>query len=355
MDERLNTLTNADIEKKLALFPQLLSQGEIGINYLIKSLSDRELAIRVKAYELLQNISSQQVQQAIAPGVLLNPGDRVYSVYRSGIWFTDEVYLLYDERYIEDVDDLRYQIYGERSDDEEEQRIKCQRIYCYVEKKLAETKAEALHREMLQKAGIGIGGFEWRKENSEFDAKKWCLENNIPYPNLEQRNIYVGDYQIVWQIKEFIWEVGNESLEDNLRRSRYIYHPKHIDTWCNDNQINYDPNLDNWDNYRKVLDYLYLPENIDLLSKFWKDGVGNFSFVREEIVQEQISVKPEGSLIDLSQEENSKLQLSLKPENYPELASKFLIDIIESDRAYPQQKIKARQLLQNISWEDLPF
>lgn len=66
MNKWLNSLAKSEVEKKLALLPQLLQQGENGINGLIDCLSDRELVIRAKAYKLLQNISSQQVHQAIA-------------------------------------------------------------------------------------------------------------------------------------------------------------------------------------------------------------------------------------------------------------------------------------------------
>ncbi len=318
----------------------LLPPEESETNLLIKALNHSQLEIRNLAYKLLRGIDLETARQAIHGGIRLNPADKVYSVYQSGIWFDDRNYNIYDERYLIDyLDDLNYQIYGRKLLDEEEERIKCKRVYCYLDKELAEEKSEALHREMLQKAGIGIGGFEWRKENPKFNLRQWCQEHNIS--DKAMRGIE--------------YSIEDEYLADNFRRSKYIYHSKHIDTWCDDNQVNYNLNLDNWDNYRKVIDYLYLPENIALLSKFWKDGVGYFAFATEEIVQETIYLKPGENLSDRPELENLKLQSSLKPENYPELASKFFIRIIENKYASVEHKLKARELLQNIPGEYLPF
>ena len=137
MDKLLNALNNAVLEQKLDLLPQLLQHGE-GIEYLIDCLSDRELVIRAKAYQLLENVTSPEAQQAIAPGLLLNPGNRIFSVYRSGLWFTDEYYLLFDERYLQNyLNDLNHQIYKKQDEeDEQEQRMKCQRIHILKRKLL---------------------------------------------------------------------------------------------------------------------------------------------------------------------------------------------------------------------------
>ena len=91
-----------------------------------------------------------------------------------------------------------------------------------------------------------------------------------------------------------------------------------------------------------------MPENIDLLSKFWQDGVGNFAFVKEEIVQDTIYLPIEKELKNLSKKEHSRINSFLKPENYPELASKYLINIIEGDRANTKHKLKAQELLQEL-------
>ena len=313
--------------------------------FLIEIIENDRASIKdkLKAQEILQNfnINTDEFKKAMAKEIeaLLYPGDKVYSIYQAGICYTDQDYFMSNE--VDYLHDIEKVIYGQDNDAHEDPRRRTKRIYCYLEKEKAEAKAEAIHLEMIHNNGIGIGvtGFEWCKENPKFNLRQWCEKHNI-------------SDRAMWGIE---YSIKDEYLADDFRRSKYIYHPKHIDTWCKDNNLECNYDLHNWDNYREVMDYLYLPENIALLSKFWKDGVGHFAFVREEIVQETISIKPQGNLIDLSQKENTKLQSLLKPENYPELASKFLIKIIESDRTNSKQKQKARQLLQNIAWQDIPF
>lgn len=324
---------------------------ESEINFLLEALNHTKLEVRNLAYKLLSGIDSESAQQAISGGLKLNPGDRIYSVYRSGLWFNDEYYYLYDERYFDNyLNDLSRQIYKEQyeeiEEDEQEQRRKRQRIYLYIDKEQAEAKAEALHREMINKVGFGFGGFEWEKENPNFDAKQWCLTNNVNITSPYRQNINYDVYD--WDIKEYAYKQEDDLLYDNWIRSKYIYHPYCIDTWCEDNDIKCDYDLDNWDNYHQVLDFLCLPENINLLSKFWKDGVGNFAFIKEEIVQDTIYLPVEKELKDLSKKERRRLDSFLKPNNYLELASKYLIDIIESDRGNAKQKLKAQELLQKL-------
>jgi hypothetical protein len=96
MEELLQAISNSSIEQQVSLLPQALEYEESGIDFLIDRLKDPELEVRAKAYELLQDVESAKAQQAIAPGLLLNSGDRVYSVYQSGTWFNDSGYYLHD-------------------------------------------------------------------------------------------------------------------------------------------------------------------------------------------------------------------------------------------------------------------
>lgn len=217
MEELLQAIANSSIEQQVSLLPQALEYGESGVDFLIYSLNDPELEVRAKAYELLQHNQSQKVQQAIAPGLLLNSGDRVYSVYQSGTSFNDSGYYLND--HVAYMDELDVLVDGEEyfySYQEEEFR-QSKRLFCYLNQEEAEEKAEALHRELIQNKRIGGLGFEWEQKDSSFE--QWCVENNIDY------------------------------------------------------------NQSNWKSEGDVLDYLYLPENIELFSKFWKDGIGRFAFV----------------------------------------------------------------------------
>ena len=336
--------------RKLYLLPEFVKYGELGIDFLIDCLSDRQLEVRAKAYELLQGVESEKAQQAIYQGVRLNPGDKIYSVYQAGIWFTDTVYLIFDG--VDYLKDLTTQIYGQQIYDDEDLMYRSERIFFYVNRDRAEYTAEVVHRDFIQKAGVGIGGFEWQKENQNFDLKKWCLENDlISEQELNKLSVHQRD----WRVEQLIGESGDRILQEKYSRSKYIYKPEHIDTWCKDNQVTYNRNLDNWDNYRNLLDYLRLPENIELLSKFWKDGIGHFAFVKEEFVCRTVYIRIGEKLKNKTLEEYTSTKLIAQPKNYDKLAIEFLLKIIECGITKTKYKLKARRLLQNIESEYIPF
>lgn len=335
MEELLKAIAVSNNEQKISLLPQLLEYGESGIDYLLECLEDPGLEIRAKAYELLQSVKTDKVKKAIANRLLLNPGDRVYSVYEAGKWYTDTVYLLCDG--VNDIEDIYIQVYGRENFGEDDEMLRSKRIFCFVDKNQAKRIAELIHRDCIKKNGISIGGFEWRKKNYNFDAKKWCINNNILYQ--EEWN-KLDEYQTIYKIKEVIYDCQDLVLDENLRRSRYTYHLKHIETWFKDNQLDYDYSLDNWDNLEILLEYLRSPENIELLSKFWKDGVGHFAFVREEIARQKLYLKIGEKLSDQT--------FVAKPENYDRQVSNYLIEIVNDDRKKAKYRLKAYELLKNF-------
>jgi hypothetical protein len=308
-------------------------------SFLLSTLSYSNLTSRSLAYQLLKGINLDKAQQAIHEGVKLNPGDKIYSVYQAGICYSDEFFhVLWD--YVDYPEQLRYQLAENNIRERVEQS---QRIYCYTDKQKAAAAAEALHRQLIKETKIS---FEWRKENPDFDPQKWCVDNNFPYKS-EWDNL--SNYQIVWAIKNIIWM--DDELSNSFRRSRYIYHPKHIDTWFDDNQIEYDHNLDNWKNYAKLIDYLNLPENIELLSKFWKDGTGHFAFVKEEIVLQKVYIKIGEELHSQAGASN----LLAVSEEYREAAANLLVELLENSKTQTESKSKSRKILQDLDWDEIPF
>jgi hypothetical protein len=273
-----------------------LISEEAETRFLLNKLHHPNLATRILVYQLLKGIDAEEAQEAIYQGVQLNSGDKIYSVYQSGVGYTDLWYcvLWNGVDYLEQLD---YQITNIYKDDP---RVYSQRIYCFTDKKQAEAAAETLHRKLIKEKNFAL---EWRKANLNFDLKKWCIDNKVAYKD-ERSEQKLGDINYgIFEIKDLI--ADDEELYDNLRRSRYIYHPKIMDTWCRDNNICYeqicdDNPPDDWHNYGKVLDYINQPENIELLSKFWKDGAGNFAFVKEEIVLQKVYIKVGEELHNLS-------------------------------------------------------
>ncbi len=123
---------------------------------------------------MLKGINLDEAQQAIHQGVKLNSGDKIYSVYQSGVGFDDQMYyMLRDD--IDYIEQLRSQI---NNSHEYDPRAYSQRIYCFTNKKQAEKAAETLHRKLIKEKKFAL---EWRKANPNFDLKKWCIDNDIAY------------------------------------------------------------------------------------------------------------------------------------------------------------------------------
>ena len=287
----------------------------------------------------------EELLKAIASGLLLNPGDIIYSVYESAMWFTDSSYLVFD--YIDDSEPFRDEIYGKSEPDEDDglAYCKCTRLFCYINPEYAERKAKYIHQQECQKNGADFMSFWWQKRNSNFDLKQWCLEHKILLEQEWNNLVNKSD----WVIKELIIKNHDRSLLDELNRSEYIYHPDHIDVWCRDNDVFYDENASNRDNYYRILDLLGLPRNIKLLSKFYEDGVGKFAFVREEVVEQQTHVPVNQQLNDLA------TNLIVRPKKYDTHAVDFLLHILNSDRSTTEQTRKARRYLQNIESDYILF
>ena len=85
MQELRNAIANSSVTEQISLLPQAIEYGELGIDFLIECLEDTELEIRAKAYQLLQDVDLQKTKDAIAPGLLLNPGDKIYYFCESTI------------------------------------------------------------------------------------------------------------------------------------------------------------------------------------------------------------------------------------------------------------------------------
>ncbi|MEM9506707.1 MAG: hypothetical protein AAGA16_03350 [Cyanobacteria bacterium P01_E01_bin.35] len=340
MKKFLDLIANTSTSKKLSLLPQALEYGESGIDFLINCLRDSDLEYRAKAYNLLQNVESEKVKQVIASGLLLNPGDKIYSVYQAAIWFTDQSYLLFDS--VNYLYELIKQVYGQKNYEEELEELACesQRVFCYLDQQEAKQIAEDSHRKSILRHGIGICGFYWERENPDFDPKQWCIDNGVLYKtkwdNLES-------FRILWEIEGLVQKSEDTTLMDKFKRSKYIYHLDFVDQWLEANQVEFSYQLDDWGSLNRLLEYLELPENVELLSKFWKDGVGHFAFVREEFVQQKAYVRI-GKKIDSNSREESNA-LVAKPKNYKQQASDFLVKIINSPHSQPKHKLKAYELL----------
>jgi hypothetical protein len=222
-------IANSNIEQQVSLLPQALDYGDLGIDFLIDRLDDPELEIRAKAYELLQPNQSQKVQKAIALGLLINPGDKIYYIQQGTMWFNDRCYSLSASedsvKYLETQDDYRNQGYKIVRFDQEAYIISWSLGYINYEQ--ARVRATSLQNEIILKHSIT----EFDIEDDHKVIEQWC--------NL---------HEITTEVREL--QTENTSLSD-------IY----------------------WFTVEK---YLKSTGNLDLLNQLWLDLVGSFTSICEK-------------------------------------------------------------------------
>lgn len=151
-------MTVANPEQRSQLLATATNYGEAGIDLLIDTLNnDPVLAVRATAYQLLPSVDSAKAKGAIANGVLLNPGDRIYSVYKSAIYFNDEWFNLdnsshnlMDEISWEELGYVDYEDFcineGESFDGGQLASYIPRRVAYYFSEAEADTAAEQLHQ-----------------------------------------------------------------------------------------------------------------------------------------------------------------------------------------------------------------
>jgi hypothetical protein len=248
----INSATLGGIEglqQQLAIAPpeqrsQLLSiapnYGEAGIDLLITTLSnDPVLEVRATAYQLLQSVDLEKAKAAIANGILLNPGDRVHSVYKTAIYYTDQGFVIDSNfqriEFIDEItwDDLGYANYEDFCMSENEsyyggevESYIPKRVARHLSKVEAEAAAEKLHRKLVSEWTY-TNDFEWK---SDFVFNEWCQVNQVQY---------VGGY-------------------------------------------------DYWD---ELTNELKAAGNYELLGRLWRDAIGDFAFMREETVNKSQYLK----------------------------------------------------------------
>jgi hypothetical protein len=180
----------ANAEQKVILLSDILQYGESGIDFAIATLEDPELTVRVQAYQILKDIQSEKARQAVSKGVLFNPGDRVYIVYKSEVWFDDEKYHIFDsldenhcefsgeddniheyepDEYYEEQSWVIYYDDEEFEDDScdyyefEDKALKHKGLY-YACKTEADEIAESIHQQIIKEKSFGYGDFVWKRE-----------------------------------------------------------------------------------------------------------------------------------------------------------------------------------------------
>ncbi|MEO1762495.1 MAG: hypothetical protein AAFR83_11105, partial [Cyanobacteria bacterium J06629_18] len=157
-------LETGNIQQRIDCLADAVKYGDAGVDLLIKALDDADIEIRVKAFQILQNIDLEKVQQIVDKGIPLKKGDKLYCVYESIIDYNDYCYDLID--YIDSEDDY-YDFEG-------------QLLSQYLFKYKAEGVALDYHLWRMLKEDIhGIGWDECDGLRENFNIINWVKNYNI--------------------------------------------------------------------------------------------------------------------------------------------------------------------------------
>ena len=270
LNRRLET---GNTQQRVDSLADALKYGDAGIDLLIDALNDSEIKIRVKAFQLLQNVELEKVKQIIDKGIPLKKGDKLYSVYESIIDYNDWCYDLID--YIDYEDDY-YDFEG-------------QLLSRHILKENAETVALDYHQWQAHQEDFyktyDIGWDESDSIRHSFSIIKWCKQNNILLRLLNEN------------ISEFDKRLNSIGIENNYQdaviveddKYKYQYFVEEME--ADENNRNIRCKLE----YRTI-NYLKENHKYELLGQLWFDAVGKLAFVHEEEIEKETYFQVNGIL-----------------------------------------------------------
>ncbi len=268
MTESLNKIEQIEFISKLELF---------SIVYLCECLTDNYLEVRYSAYKKLRSVNldlkilSPRQIELINLGVLLNPGDTVWSVYQSGLDYDDNHYGICD--FSNDSDE---NIYGEDMD-----------VSCYdlwnngVAHKFISTHIDRESAEVLTNDTI----------------KEIILRDEYPYSGY-----YVLDVQAEEISQQDIYNLAEQynildlpQPQDSrpIKRDYYLHNPADIDRDNDEDLCDYWKQKDLLRDYTiDILEKLTVRDHYELIDKIYSNLFGRLAFVRKETVRETTYFKP---------------------------------------------------------------
>lgn len=308
MEDLRQRFAIATLAQKAELLTEAMNADDMGVDLLIEALHDEALTIRATAYKLLQSVSVEKAQHAIADGILVNPGDRIYSVYKSAISYNDEFYKFETTVWDRSTDleeafkdeDLNWQEMGYDSYEdfyadykEEYESHTPQRIFRSVDRSEAKSVAQRIHQHELLDWHILDFNIPPRK-NLNFNLEAWCKANNIPYQDGWITELEFVEILRLRYLEGFkAGRQNSEAQKTILKLTETMHYPFSLSEWCLANSVPYENSSDDWES---ILECLNITENYELLGKLWNDAVGSFAFVHEEVIREKAYLKNEGNM-----------------------------------------------------------
>jgi hypothetical protein len=236
------------------------------IVYLCQCLTDNALEVRYSAYQKLRSanldskiLSDRQIE-LINLGVLLNPNDAVWSVYQSGMTYTDDEYIIYDltddsgnQHYGRDIDISQYDLWN--------RGVACKLISTHVDRESAENAANQIIKCLLA-------------EKDYFSLYSYCpcLESKMSQQDIYDRaNKYqVLDLPLPPEPEPFEWNDSLIYADDN---EDYRYELLRYYDRLREYTIN-------------IIEKLNFEEHYELIEYIYSNFAGRLAYVCKETVRE---------------------------------------------------------------------
>jgi hypothetical protein len=286
----------ATMNLELKFLADTFQYDAVGMNFLIELLNHAKLEIRAIAYKLLQNnVNFDKIRKIISKGIQLNPGDRVYSIYRLGIQFDDQEYYLCPPNscgFYEDYQELTIEEYEYAQPYNPNIRLSS-----HIFQEEAEAIADFLYNKAVQNKEFG---FTWKKGNPDFQAKEWCLAKNIPYRKEWEK---LSDLQLKWQISDYLDEIEDFELEWEFQDTQnWLGSPAFVREEIIQKQIHL---LPEFEELRRKIELSILEEKLELLPKVLQYDEAGINYLIAKIYGFQLEVGKKAYEILLNEFENN--------------------------------------------------
>jgi hypothetical protein len=245
------------------------------IDRLIKYSNDDNLIVRYHAYCKLNSdnldpqILSKQDWELLPSGVVLNPGDIVWSVYQSGMTYDDEKFSICDytdysgkQSYGREINDGSYDLWN--------RGVLCKLVSRHVERESAEAAANEVIKTILSKEDyLSLYNYDTKLDTriSQQDIYDWVKIYNIP--NLPQPH----------NPEPFNWV---DNIVQNYNSQRYLKYQQELHSYCD--QLRYYTN--------KVLEKLTIDKHYEVVDLIYMNVVGRLAYICKETVRESTYFKP---------------------------------------------------------------
>jgi hypothetical protein len=253
---------------KIEYIESISNFDRASIDRLIEYSHDESLIVRYHAYCKLNSdnldpqILSERDWNLFPGGILLNPGDIVWSVYQSGLSYDDSEYTIYDF-----PDDSGKNIYGEEIDvscyDLWNNEVVHKFISTHIDRESAEVVTNETIKEILLRGEYPYGGYYGLsiqvEEISQQDIYNFSKKYDIPdLPQPENSQ----------PIKRYSWEDGD--LDESYWMYKFQLRQYAID----------------------ILEILSVDEHYELIDEIYSNLFGRLAYVCKETVRETTYFKP---------------------------------------------------------------